>query len=50
MWDYVTAIWNILRQFVMFYGHTYGKMLAIWFIFPHFGIVYREKSGNPAIG
>jgi hypothetical protein len=21
--------------------------VAIWHIFPHFGILYQEKSGNP---
>jgi hypothetical protein len=21
--------------------------MAIWYIFPHFGMFYQEKSGNP---
>jgi hypothetical protein len=23
--------------------------VAIWYIFPHFGMLYREKSGNPGL-
>jgi hypothetical protein len=38
---YVTAIWYILGSF--------GKLVVIWYIFPHFGILYQEKSGNPAL-
>jgi hypothetical protein len=37
---YITAIWNILWSF--------GNLVAIWYIFPHFGIVGQDKSGNPA--
>jgi hypothetical protein len=22
--------------------------MNIWYIFPHFGMLYQEKSGNPA--
>jgi hypothetical protein len=25
-----------------------GNVLVIWHIFPHFGILRKEKSGNPA--
>jgi hypothetical protein len=35
----ITAIWYILWP--------YGKSVAIWYIFPRFGILCREKSGNP---
>jgi hypothetical protein len=38
--EYFTAIWNILRPF--------GNVVAIWYIFPQFGILRQEKSGNPA--
>jgi hypothetical protein len=30
---------------------TYGPLLYFmdfWYIFPRFGILYQEKSGNPA--
>jgi hypothetical protein len=37
---YYLAIWNILRPF--------GNLAAMSFIFPRFGIVCQEKSGNPA--
>jgi hypothetical protein len=37
--EYITAIWKILWAF--------GNLLAIWYIFPRFGIVCQEKSGNP---
>jgi hypothetical protein len=31
----------------IFYGHSVYFM-AIWYIFPHFGMLYLEKSCNPA--
>jgi hypothetical protein len=34
------AIWYILRHFGIFCGHLV--------YFPRFGILYHEKSGNPA--
>jgi hypothetical protein len=43
--EYTTAIWNILRPFGIFYGHWY--LVVIWYIYPHFGMLYQEKSGNP---
>jgi uncharacterized membrane protein YuzA (DUF378 family) len=42
-----------------FYGHfsyfmailyillPFGNLAAIWYIFPHFGTMCQEKSGNP---
>jgi hypothetical protein len=45
---YFLAIWNILRTFDTFYGHL-GHLVFIWYIFPAFGIVYQEKSGNPVL-
>jgi hypothetical protein len=41
------VIWNILRPFGIIYGH-FGKVVVIWYIFPRFGILHQEKSGNPA--
>jgi hypothetical protein len=38
---YFTVIWYILRSFGLF-------LAAIWFIFSRFGMLYLEKSGNPA--
>jgi hypothetical protein len=38
---YFTAISYILWSFCIFCGH-FG-------IFPHFGMLYEEKSGNPGI-
>jgi hypothetical protein len=40
--EYYAAIWYILWPF--------GDVLVIWYIFPRFGILYQEKSGNPANG
>jgi hypothetical protein len=37
---YFTALWFFL------YGHLVFFM-AIWYIFPSFGILYKDKSGNP---
>jgi hypothetical protein len=43
MLEYFMANYYILWPFGIFYGH-----LVIWYIFQSFGILYREKSGNPA--
>jgi hypothetical protein len=41
LWSrYFTAIGNIFGHLVYF--------VVIWYIFPRFGILYLEKSGNPA--
>jgi hypothetical protein len=37
---------SILRPFGTFSGHIV-HFLAFWYIFPHFGMLYQEKSGNP---
>jgi hypothetical protein len=34
-------IWNILWPL--------GNIIVIWYIFPRFGILRQEKSGNPAL-
>jgi hypothetical protein len=34
------TIWSILRPLVYF--------IVIWYIFSRFGMMYQEKSGNPA--
>jgi hypothetical protein len=38
-WDYFTAI---------FYGRLV-YFVVIWYIFPHFGMLYLEKFGNPVL-
>jgi hypothetical protein len=38
--EYFTVIWYILWPFV--------NVAVIWYIFPRFGILCQEKSGNPA--
>jgi hypothetical protein len=45
---YFMVIWNILRSFGIFYGNLVMLWLHIWHIFPCFGILCQEKSGNPA--
>jgi hypothetical protein len=43
------SIWINLRAMGISYGHlVYFEV--IWYIFPRFGILYQEKSGNPALG
>jgi hypothetical protein len=37
--EYFTAIWYHLYPFGIFCGHLVH--------FPHFGMLYQEKSGNP---
>jgi hypothetical protein len=41
------VIWSILRPFGIFCGHLV-YFIVIWYIFPRFGMLYQEKSGNPA--
>jgi hypothetical protein len=43
------VIWNILWPFGIFYDHLV-QFVFIWYIFPVFGIMHKEKSGNPASG
>jgi hypothetical protein len=43
---YFMTIWSILRPLEICYGHLV-YFVVIWYIFPHFGILYQEKSGNP---
>jgi hypothetical protein len=38
--EYFTVMWYILWPF--------GNVVAIWRIFPRFGKLCQEKSGNPA--
>jgi hypothetical protein len=33
----------------LFYGHWAIYVVAIWYIFPHFGLLCQEKSGNPVV-
>jgi hypothetical protein len=40
------TIWSILRPSEIFYGHLV-YFVVIRYIFPRFGILYYEKSGNP---
>jgi hypothetical protein len=37
--EYFPVIWYILRPF--------GNVVVIWYIFPRFGVLFQEKSGNP---
>jgi hypothetical protein len=43
---YPMVIRNLLRPFGIFYGHLIIQ-LKFWNIFPRFGILKKEKSGNP---
>jgi hypothetical protein len=35
----ITAIWYM--------SWPLGNFVVIWYIFPRFGILYQDKSGNP---
>jgi hypothetical protein len=43
---YFMDTWSIWWSFVIFYGHLV-QFVVIWYIFPRFGILYQEKSGDP---
>jgi hypothetical protein len=48
MLTYFMATWNILQTFGIFCDHLV-HFVFIWYIFSGFGIMYQEKSGNPAV-
>jgi hypothetical protein len=37
--EYFTAIW--------YFSWPFGNLVVNWYIFPRFGILCQEKSGNP---
>jgi hypothetical protein len=39
--EYITAIWYMLWPL--------GNLVTTWYIFPGFGILCQEESGNPAL-
>jgi hypothetical protein len=49
--------WIILWTFGIFFGHwvylhivfPFGNVVVVWYIFPRFGILCQEKSGNPVL-
>jgi hypothetical protein len=43
---YLMAIWIILQTFAMFDAHLVYFELILY-IFPAFGVMYQDKSGNP---
>jgi hypothetical protein len=45
-YTYFAAIYNILQPFGLFHGHLVF-FVVLWQIFPRFGMLYREESGNP---
>jgi hypothetical protein len=45
--------WYILLSFeyfevILYIIRAFGNVVVIWYIFPRFGILCQEKSGNPA--
>jgi hypothetical protein len=44
---YFMTIWSILGPLEIFHGHLV-YFVVIWYIFPHFGVLDQEKSGNSA--
>jgi hypothetical protein len=46
MFIYFMPIWNNLWILGIFYDYLVN-FVFIWYIFSGFGIMYREKSGNP---
>jgi hypothetical protein len=47
IWIYFMAIWNIFTD-TMDLLLPFGTFVFIWYINSGFGIMYQEKSGNPA--
>jgi hypothetical protein len=46
MFVYFLVIWYIVQPMGIFY--VSAAFDNFWYIFPRFGILYQEKSGNPA--
>jgi hypothetical protein len=51
---YFVVFWYILWSFGIFCGllvyfvvFWYTYVVVVWYIFPHFDMLYQEKSGNP---
>jgi hypothetical protein len=40
--------WRILQDVGIMYGHLV-YFVDSWYIFPHFGMMYQEKSANPEV-
>jgi hypothetical protein len=47
--DAFFVIWNIFRTFGIFYDHL-RHFVFVRYIFSGFGVMYKEKSGNPGGG
>jgi hypothetical protein len=45
---YFMTILSILRPLQILYGHL-EYFVVIWYIYPRFGILDQEKSGNPTL-
>jgi hypothetical protein len=45
---YFMNMWPILLPFDILYSHLV-HFVAMWYIFPRFGILCQEKSGNPGL-
>jgi hypothetical protein len=45
---FFVTIWSILGPLKIFYVNMV-YFVVIWYISPRFGILYQEKSGNPAL-
>jgi hypothetical protein len=43
---YLMTIWSILKPLEIFYDRLV-YFVVIWYVSPHFGILHREKPGNP---
>jgi hypothetical protein len=39
----------VLGQFEIYFSH-FLHFMVIWYIFPRFGKLHQEKSGNPGAG
>jgi hypothetical protein len=39
---YCMAIWNLIWSF--------GNFMSVWYIFPRFGILNKDKSGSRGVG
>jgi hypothetical protein len=46
---YFMDTWSILRFFVIFHGHLVCIVRGNLVYFSRLGILYKEKSGNPAL-
>jgi hypothetical protein len=46
VWPFEIYYGNLVGRYIL---SPFGNLVAVWYIFPRFGILCLEKSGNPDV-